>query len=341
MRKLVIANRQFAPHQGPRTPAPGTAPHLAPPFTIHYSPFTILTTPHPGAPKRDYIYLDIDRLRVLTSQLPDAPSADPASALTVLSGQHPDDRRLFQSPTETRALHTALFAALEQHLADTSALTDIAHTFDFTHWTPESFRDGQFIRTTGLVRLLDYPWLASVMETMPKMLKVTQRTELSALKQRREAHQITQKEVDDRVKEHQAQLKDLEGWRMDELTEVVRELFGQTVRLKIQPPNAQRGEMFVGSCLPAAFLESPAILSQKYGCDIDSAITGAAGDGGWKVVGLLNLGRPTGTPAMPTGNAVEDMFERLALAVNRIHRVASAPAFPALSLTPLAIYRDL
>jgi hypothetical protein len=44
---------------------------------------------------------------------------------------------------------------------------------------------------------------------------------------------------------------------------------------------------------------------------------------------------------MPTGNAVEDMFERLALAVNRVHRVASAPVFPAMSITPVAIYREV
>jgi hypothetical protein len=183
-----------------------------------------------------------------------------------------------------------------------------------------------------MIRLLDYPWLASVMETMPRMLKVTQRAELSAMKQRREAHQLTQQELDAKVKEHQAQLKDLESWKMEELTEVVRELFGQSVRLKVVPRGASRGEMFVGTCQPNGFTESPAVLSQKYGCDIDA---------NWTVLGMINAGSASNTPAMPTGNAVEDMFERLALAVNRIHRVASAPEFPALSMTVLAVYREV
>ncbi len=290
---------------------------------------------------RDYIYLDWERIRVLASQLTLADSADASGGLSILAADPSDDRRFHKHEGETRSLHATVFSGLEAALDDKAALTDIGNNFDFTGWSPEAFRDGQFVRVSGLVRLLDYPWLASVMETMPKMLKVTQRTELSALKQRREAHQITQKELDEKVKEHQLQLKDLEGWRMDELTEVVRELFGQAVRLKVVPPGGQRGEMFVGTCLPGAFLESPAVLSQKYGCDIDAPDAATGAPGGWRVVGMINLGRSTGTPAMPTGNAVEDMFERLALAVNRIHRVANAPQFPALSLTPIAIYREL
>src|SRR5262245_14457215 len=56
--------------------------------------------------------------------------------------------------------------------------------FDFAGWAPGVFRDGQFVevRTVGggeegrgMVRLLDYPWLSSVMETLPRILKVSQR----------------------------------------------------------------------------------------------------------------------------------------------------------------------
>jgi hypothetical protein len=242
------------------------------------------------------------------------------------------DHRFYRAEGETRSLHATVFDALESQLRTRGTITDVAAGFDYSTWTPDRFRDGQFVCIKGMVRLLDYPWLASVMETMPKMLKVTQRTELSALKQKREQQQITQQEVEDKVKEHQRQLKDLENWKMDELTEVVRELYGQSVRIKILPAGAERGEMFVGSCHPTGFAETPAILSQKYGCDISA---------GWSVLGMANVSADTGTKPLPTGNAVEDMFERLALAVNRIHRVASSPAFPGLSLTPVAVYREV
>jgi hypothetical protein len=37
---------------------------------------------------------------------------------------------------------------------------------------------------------------------------------------------------------------------------------------------------------------------------------------------------------------MEDSFEQMAILMNNAFRVAAAPAFPALSLTPIAIYRE-
>lgn len=267
---------------------------------------------------RDLIYLDFERVRALVAQL---------GVETALG-----EGRFAAGTGETRSLQTAVFGALEQALMDGGKLLKVGPDFDYGGWVRESFRDGQLLQVTGMVRILDYPWLASVMETMPRMLKVTQRAELSALKTRREAHQVTQAEVDQKVKEHQAQLKDLENWRMEELTEVVRELFGNSVRIKMLPYGSKAGEMLVGSCEPGLFFESPAMLSQNYGTDINAA---------WTVVGMLNVTPPAPSPPLATGNAVEDMFERLALAVNRIHRVASSPDFPAMAFTPVAVYRTI
>lgn len=283
---------------------------------------------------RDVIYLDWERVRGMAAQLDAGTTGNGAPGpLSILTGSGAsDDHRYYKHEAETRSLQSAVFDAVEKGLRGKNAIADIGQGFDYTKWTPDLFRDGQIVQTAGMVRLLDYPWLASVMETMPRMLKVTQRAELSALKQRREQHQITQQEVEQKVKEHQAQLKDLENWKMDELTEVVRELYGQTVRIKVVPTGSERGEMFVGSCHPHGFAESAAILSQKYGCDVSA---------NWVVIGLVNVAGESATPPMPTGNAVEDMFERLALAVNRVHRVASAPVFPSMSLTPIAIYREV
>ncbi|MGN6366934.1 MAG: hypothetical protein ACTHN5_01605 [Phycisphaerae bacterium] len=287
-----------------------------------------------AATLRDLLYLDWERIRGLAAQLDGGTLLSGKSGdLSILTQPEADrDHRFYKHQHETRSLHTAVFNTVEKALRDKNAITDITDSYDYAGWSPGLFHDGQLVLTTGLVRLLDYPWLASVMETMPRMLKVTQRAELSALKQQREQHKLTQQELDAKVKEHQAQLKDLEQWKMEELTEVVRELYGQTVRIKIVPAGSQRGEMFVGSCHPHGFTESAAVLSQKYGCDVDAK---------WQILGLMNVAGETNTPPMPTGNAVEDMFERLALAVNRIHRVASAPIFPAMSITPLAIYREL
>ena len=50
--------------------------------------------------------------------------------------------------------------------------------------------------------------------------------------------------------------------------------------------------------------------------------------------------RPQLAP-IPVGNRMEDSFEQLAMLMNNAFRVATAPAWPGVSMTPLAIYRSL
>jgi hypothetical protein len=103
------------------------------------------------------------------------------------------------------------------------------------------------------------------------------------------------------------------------------------VRVKIRPSNDQPTAVLVGSAYVEHFYDSPAALSQKFGVEIDA---------GWTALGQLNV--PGATPAalpMPTGNRMEDSFEQIALLMNNAFRMSSAPAFPAVSFTPIAIYR--
>jgi hypothetical protein len=44
---------------------------------------------------------------------------------------------------------------------------------------------------------------------------------------------------------------------------------------------------------------------------------------------------------IPTGNRMEDSFEQIAILMNNAFRMANAPAFPAVSFTPIAIHRAL
>ena len=63
-------------------------------------------------------------------------------------------------------------------------------------------------------------------------------------------------------------------------------------------------------------------------------------DAGWTIVGQLNVpGEQAAVAPMPTGNKIEDSFEQIALLMNNAFKLANAPAFPALSMTPIAMYR--
>jgi hypothetical protein len=121
--------------------------------------------------------------------------------------------------------------------------------------------------------------------------------------------------------------------KADELGEVVRQSYPDIVRVKVRPSKEEPNAVLVGSAYVAHFCDSPAALSQKYGVEIDA---------GWTVLGQLNMPNAAAqvTP-IPTGNRMEDSFEQIALLMNNAFRLANSPAFPAISFTPIAIYRTM
>jgi NAD(P)-dependent dehydrogenase (short-subunit alcohol dehydrogenase family) len=63
-----------------------------------------------------------------------------------------------------------VYSLFEKRLRDRGAVTEVDTGFDFDGWTEERFRDGQFVRVTGLVRLMDYGWISTMMEALPGMM---------------------------------------------------------------------------------------------------------------------------------------------------------------------------
>jgi hypothetical protein len=157
--------------------------------------------------------------------------------------------------------------------------------------------------------------------------------EMEALKNSDEGRRMSKSQLQARQTENQVAIGKVEEFKSDELGEVVRKLYPDVVRLKVRPSPQHAAAILVGSASGAWFYDSPAALSQKYGIEIDA---------GWTVLGQVNNPNLTGTPQpIPVGNKMEDAFEQIALLMNGAFRLANAPAFPAISLTPIAIYRTL
>ena len=105
------------------------------------------------------------------------------------------------------------------------------------------------------------------------------------------------------------------------------------VRVKIRPSGEHPAAVLTGPAAIKYFNDSPAALSQKYGVEIDA---------NWTVVAQLNTPNLQTPPqAMPIGNQLEDAFEQLAMLMNNAFKVANAPTFPNVSITPIAIYREI
>ena len=195
----------------------------------------------------------------------------------------------------------------------------------------DAFADGQFVRAAGVVRLIDFAWLSAALSGLPAVLKKMSKLEMEALRNSDEGRRMSKSELQRRSQENQVAISRVEEMKADELGEVVTRLYGDVVRVKIRPSPDQPAAVLVGSAYARHFYDSPAALSQKYSIEIDA---------GWTVLGQLNVPNPSAQAMpIPTGNRMEDAFEQIALLMNNAFKLSSAPVFPAISFTPIAIYR--
>jgi hypothetical protein len=270
--------------------------------------------PADNPPLRDFIYLDVPRMQSLAAQLDVASSAASSAAPGGVAAER-------------------LFSSLEPVLMNRSGALRVDSTFDVvTRWTSETFSDGQFVHATGVVRLLDFDWLSMSLSALPAVLRKMSKLEMEALRNSDEGRRMSKSQLQQRSQENQVAISRVEEFKADELGDVVRRLYPDLVRVKVRPRPAEFPQAaLVGTAHAQNFYDGPAALSQKYGIEIDA---------GWTVVGQLNVPNLAGQASpVPTGNRTEDSFEQIALLMNNAFRVANSPAFPAVSFTPIAIYR--
>jgi hypothetical protein len=164
---------------------------------------------------RDYIYLDFDRARSIAAQLR-------------IAGDAPAD-------TSDRAARESLLAHLEPALVARGNVAQIDASYDFAKWTPDAFADGQFVRATGVVRILDFAWLSAALSGLPAVLRKMSKLEMEALRNSEEGRRMSKTELQRRSQENQVAISRVEEMKADELGDVVRKLYGDVVRVKVRP----------------------------------------------------------------------------------------------------------
>jgi hypothetical protein len=260
---------------------------------------------------RDFIYLDHPRVRSIAAQLG---VSDPPAGVV---GDGVQRERLF--------------LGVEPALTGRGDALSLGPDFDFSAWKPESFTDGRFVVATGTLRLMDYAWLSLALTGLPAVLRKMSKIEMAALRNSDEGRRMSKSALQQRSLENQNAIAKVEEFKMDELSDVVRQLYGDIVRVKLRPSSEHPAAVLVGSARAEYFYDTPAAMSQKYGIEINA---------GWTLVGQLNVPNLASPPApIPVGNQMEDAFEQMALLMNNAFRLANAPSFPMVSLTPIAIYR--
>ena len=280
---------------------------------------------------RDFIYLDWERVRSLALQTvhsseSTATSQDQLREELVTGG----DGGSQPGAAHQHRVFSLLDATLRQQERVRTIAPDAAAVRD--QWTSESFVDGQLLSTSGLLRVLDYDATSDFLAATPDLMKTAYHM-ANWMAARSSMTQSQKKQLEEQRIDQQKQISDMKALRLDQFSEFVTKVFGGGVRVKIMPDQQAPECLLVGAAQRKFFTDPPSELNERYGFQIDA---------GWTVFGQVNRlrERHDATVPMTTGNAILDNFESITLHVNTIFKIAHAPEFPAVSFTPLGIYRE-
>src|SRR4051794_35994041 len=156
-----------------------------------------------------------------------------------------------------------LFLQVEPALTSQANALRLGPDFDFDQWKPDTFTDGRFVVATGTLRLMDYAWLSLALTGLPAVLRKMSKIEMAALRNSDEGRRMSKSALQQRSLENQNAIAKVEEFRMDELSDVVRQLYPGVVRVKVRPHKDFPRAALIASAYAAHFYDSPAVLSQK------------------------------------------------------------------------------
>jgi hypothetical protein len=292
-----------------------------------------------GISIRDFLYLDQEKVRSLAAQIfegiPEEKTSEKhqeevlqgevGTNILFLRGKTAVDLRYFKSENETRSFHHHLYSLVEQQLVKICHVKNIDEKFDFNNWTEKFFRDGEFVKINGYVRLMDVNWLTNWMKNLQKIYRTIQYYELQ---------NISDKTIQmEKKKEQDKNLNDIKNLRLDEMQDVIKQFFGDMVQMKVIPNISHPKNLFVGLGYPENFYEKMPQLTQKYGYDIYAD---------WTVFGQINIPSQSlkTITSFPTGNKIVDAMENVLVALSNVQAIASNVVFPTISITPISVYRS-
>jgi hypothetical protein len=116
--------------------------------------------------------------------------------------------------------------------------------------------------------------------------------------------------------------------------ETVREMYSATLRLKVFPFHRDDSRYLVGN-VSADHLQQPRASLWLTG--------GVESQSKWSAMGIVNQLRAVdpASISLPPNPTLEEHLEQVLLAFSGIARVAASVELPAISFTPLAIYRQV
>ena len=198
-------------------------------------------------------------------------------------------------------------------------------------WQENKFIDGSLLIVPGVLKIVDYDYQAEFMKQIPLIYKTI--TKVTATGITSTAGKVV-KSGHKGGSQQYPQSDPFHGQPLKEIADLVNQFYKGVIRLKVFPYSEAPNLLFVGSCDRASFRQDPISLMGQYGPIIDA---------GWTTVLQINKGtqHEPGALVVDTGNQIEDAFDKVAESVSGIASMAQGIHFPAVAVTPIAVFRDV
>jgi hypothetical protein len=285
---------------------------------------------------RDFLYLDIDRVRSFVAQ---SREGVPETIEETLSKKGSGgvklgltaDYALEKGSSETRSIHHYLYSILEDGLEESKRFVRVGDGYPLAKWTKNDLPDGAFVLVAGTLWLLDIEGMADALQRMPRIMEISARFKRDWLKKQAQSGAMSQAEF----QRQNSELAQTGQGIKDALpiAEMLQKLYGNTIRFRVFPFETSRDHCFTGTMLVDHLQRERANLY---------AAGSAFPMSRWLVLGIVDHVEPPSAEeltAVAQGDSLEDKMLGLLAAFAGFGKLTVPVAWPALGLTPLAVYR--
>jgi len=298
---------------------------------------------------RDFIYLDVERIRSLFSQMEEGLvetrthekgsdqeiDGSVQGKIPLIGGAQVSAKEIWhKTESETRVLHDHMFNHVESKLQENPSFIDINKAYGNAGWDRKlvSSKIGatHFIRVKGKVRINDFSYMAKLMHDFPHMAKIIASFNVSA---QNEGKTKKDKARLRRQAENSMGLPDEK--LTNNLAEMIERFYGSSVVIQVWPLSGTTDCVFVSRLNKTYLRDSIEDLNFKFG---------AKPEDDWVLLAQIakipnqdntTSSNLTSVSSDALNNAIEKGFDAIARFVD----VASVK-YPYISVTPLAIYRE-
>ena len=297
---------------------------------------------------KDFIYLDIDRVRSFTSQLfegipetsdskngkeQDIKGKFKGGVPLLASGGVESGLLLRQEKTETKSLQHYIYVLFEDRLNDLEKLSVLNEKFDEKDWfegiVRKGLKESEFIKITANVKIFDYEYLDNAFKMVKGLPEtVAELTSMSSTKERRKQKKR------ETLKEMGAQDWDS---TINQISKIMDTMYKGIISLKIYPVGTDSAPYLLGRLNKNYLQYDRETLLFQYGTEPNQE---------WTIVGQISTipdekAIAVEKPQLKEGYNMldmEDMMEYI-LKLMVTTGLKFSVSYPSIGIIPLAIYR--